>query len=110
MIDRNERPLVGGAAVTGVGLSGFFDGILLHQVLQWHHVLSLAPGEDLRDLRAQIVADGLFHVAMYLITATGLWLLWRARAIARSSDGRLVIGGLLLGFGAWNVVDVGVLH
>jgi uncharacterized membrane protein len=110
MIERNERLFVIAAAVTGVGLSGFFDGILLHQVLQWHHLLSLVPGESLSDLRAQILADGLFHVLMYLITAAGLWLLWRARTLSRSTDWRLAAGGLLLGFGAWNVVDVGLFH
>ena len=26
--------------VIGVGLGGFVDGILLHQILQWHHMLS----------------------------------------------------------------------
>jgi uncharacterized membrane protein len=26
--------------VLGVGLGGFVDGILLHQVLQWHHMLT----------------------------------------------------------------------
>jgi uncharacterized membrane protein len=24
----------------GLGLGGFIDGILLHQILQWHHMLS----------------------------------------------------------------------
>lgn len=110
MIDRHERRFVIAAAVTGVGLSGFFDGILLHQVLQWHHLLSLVPGESLRDLRTQVLADGLFHVLMYFITAVGLWLLWRARPVTRSSDWRLAAGGLLLGFGAWNIVDVGLFH
>ena len=30
----------------GFALGGFFDGIVLHQVLQWHHLLSAvdAPG------------------------------------------------------------------
>ena len=26
----------------GLGLGGFFDGIILHQVLQWHHMLTSA--------------------------------------------------------------------
>src|SRR5690606_18965301 len=30
--------------VLGFALGGFFDGILLHQILQWHHLLSLVPG------------------------------------------------------------------
>ena len=29
---------------TGMALGGFFDGILLHQVLQWHHLLSAVQG------------------------------------------------------------------
>ena len=24
----------------GIGLGGFVDGIVLHQILQWHHMLS----------------------------------------------------------------------
>ncbi len=24
----------------GLGLGGFFDGIILHQVLQWHHLFT----------------------------------------------------------------------
>ena len=63
----------------GVALSGFFDGIILHQVLQWHHLLSLVPGEAFRDLRTQILFDGLFHVCVYMVAALGLWFMWRAR-------------------------------
>jgi uncharacterized membrane protein len=32
------------AAALGFALGGFFDGILLHQILQWHHLLSLVRG------------------------------------------------------------------
>jgi uncharacterized membrane protein len=99
------------AFVIGVALSGFFDGILLHQVLQWHHLLSLVPGETFRDLRVQVYADGLFHVAMYAVAVAGLFLLWRARRdLARQGTARRLIGGTLLGFGAWNIVDVGFFH
>lgn len=94
----------------GVGLAGFFDGILLHQVLQWHHLLSLVPGETFRDLRTQVLADGLFHVLMYLITALGLWLLWRVRGQTAEAGWRATVGGLLLGFGLWNVLDVAFFH
>jgi uncharacterized membrane protein len=106
------RSLILPTVVLGVGLSGFFDGILLHQVLQWHHLLSLVPGEPFRDIRTQILADGLFHVLMYFVTAAGLWLLWRRRgALGLPSGGwRAVAGGGLLGFGLWNVIDVGFFH
>jgi uncharacterized membrane protein len=96
--------------VLGFALGGFFDGILLHQVLQWHHFLSLVPGEALRDIRAQILADGLFHVAVYAVAALGLWLLWRARGGLAAADGRRLLGAALLGFGAWQAVDVAGFH
>jgi uncharacterized membrane protein len=109
--DKGSGRITSAAFVLGVALSGFFDGILLHQVLQWHHLLSLVPGERFRDLRVQVFADGLFHVAMYLVAAAGLWLVWRTRASLNADDaGRRVIGGLLIGFGVWNIVDVGFFH
>jgi uncharacterized membrane protein len=76
--DRRRLALAGG--ILGFALGGFFDGILLHQVLQWHHFLSLVEGEAYRDIRTQILADGLFHVAVYAVASVGLWLLWRGRS------------------------------
>jgi uncharacterized membrane protein len=95
----------------GVALGGFFDGILLHQVLQWHHLLSLVDSPVLKDIRAQILADGLFHVLMYLIALWGLALLWRSRqAFADRSGGRMLAACVLLGFGVWNIIDVVLFH
>lgn len=93
----------------GFALGGFFDGILLHQVLQWHHLLSGLDGAAFRDLRVQILADGLFHALMYVICVLGLWLLWRAhRTSTAVPRGRRLLAGLLIGFGVWHVLD-GVL-
>src|SRR5690606_10212012 len=55
------------AGLLGFALGGFFDGILLHQVLQWHHLLATVQGALFQDLRVQILADGLFHALMYVI-------------------------------------------
>ncbi|WP_269141550.1 DUF2243 domain-containing protein, partial [Sphingomonas sp. IC-56] len=107
----SPRRVTTAAFVIGLALSGFFDGILLHQILQWHHFLSLVPGERFQNLRTQVLADGLFHVFVYALTALGLWLLWRARAGLDQPDAaRKVAGGTLLGIGVWNLVDVGVFH
>src|SRR5690606_3371962 len=64
----------------GFAMGGFFDGILLHQILQWHHLLSAIETGAFGDLRAQVVADGAFHALMYVVAIAGLVLLYRARA------------------------------
>ena len=95
--------------VLGFALGGFFDGILLHQVLQWHHLLSLVPGLD--DLRQQILWDGYFHVLMYALAAAGLWGLWRAhRRAAAAPGGWVLLAAVALGFGVWNVADAVLFH
>lgn len=96
------------SAVLGFALGGFFDGILLHQILQWHHLLSLVPGVE--SLRVQVLWDGLFHALMYLIAVLAIWRLWRSRAQAQHEWGRSFAGALLIGFGIWNVLDIGLAH
>ncbi len=92
----------------GVALGGFFDGILLHQILQWHHLLSLVA--DPADLRFQILWDGYFHALMYVIAAAGLAGLWRAQRRRGVAGGRSIAGTLLVGFGLWHVADALLSH
>jgi uncharacterized membrane protein len=99
-----------GAALLGIALGGLFDGILLHQVLQWHHLLSLVGSESLHDIRAQVLADGLFHVLMYAIACLGLWLLWLPRRSEAAPNQSSLWGTVLLGFGVWQIVDVVLFH
>lgn len=92
----------------GLGLGGFFDGIVLHQILQWHHLLTTAgyPADSVRNLEINTLWDGLFHATTYIFVSLGLVSLWRAaskRHIAWS--GKLLAGTMLLGFGAFNVVE-----
>lgn len=91
----------------GLGLGGFFDGIVLHQILQWHHMVSSVYSPDtMRNLRINTFGDGLFHASTYLFVVIGLVLLWRSgsRTHVRWSA-KLLLGTLLLGFGAFNVVE-----
>lgn len=100
-----HRRTIWPAATLGFALSGFFDGILLHQILQWHHLLSLVPGVD--DIRQQVLWDGWFHAAMYIIAVVGLIGLWRTR---RDLVPFRVGGWLLIGFGTWHVIDAVLSH
>jgi len=91
----------------GLGLGGFFDGIVLHQVLQWHHMLSSwYPVDSIRNLELNTRWDGVFHSVTYVFVLIGLFLLWRSahrRHLHWSS--RQLIGTLLLGFGIFNTVE-----
>ncbi|WP_026432365.1 DUF2243 domain-containing protein [Paracidovorax oryzae] len=108
---RSLRPLAWAGGCIGFSLGGFFDGILLHQVLQWHHLLSRVRSPVLEDIRAQILADGLFHALMYVIAAAGLWRLWKARdLLAAAGADRRLAGSALLGFGLWHLLDAVLSH
>jgi uncharacterized membrane protein len=107
---RNRR-LTAAGILLGLGLGGFFDGIVLHQILQWHHMVSNVaeyPVTTVSGLEANTLADGLFHAMTYLFTAAGLALLWR------SPHGplpmRVLIGLLLMGWGLFNLADGIVNH
>ncbi|HZH26971.1 MAG TPA: DUF2243 domain-containing protein [Azospirillaceae bacterium] len=108
-MDKGTGPLKWAGGLIGFALGGFFDGILLHQILQWHHLLSGIDRAPFGDLQVQILADGLFHAAMYVVALAGLGLLWRARRTAVASGGALA-GWALAGFGAWHVVDGVLFH
>lgn len=94
--------------VLGFALGGFFDGILLHQILQWHHLLSLVPGSG--DLRMQVLWDGYFHLLMYVVALSGLAGLWRVQRGGGLPWGRPLSGALLVGFGLWHVLDAVLSH
>jgi len=96
------------AFLLGFSLSGFFDGILLHQILQWHHLLLGWQAGPLQDMRVQLAADGFFHLLMYALTLVALWLLWNSRRPGSTWSGRRTLAVALIGFGVWHVLD-GVL-
>ncbi len=93
-------------------MGGFFDGIVLHQILRWHHIVSASvPPDDLAGLEVNTLADGIFHAAMWVIVAVGVMLL--AGQIGARGQHRTVgalVAGSLIGFGLFNVVDEIVFH
>jgi uncharacterized membrane protein len=97
----------------GLGLGGFFDGIVLHQILQWHHMLTSAgyPPDSVANLRLNTLWDGLFHASTYGFVVIGLVLLWRtAQRSHRWWSTRMLVGSVLLGFGLFNLVEGLVDH
>lgn len=94
--------------VVGIGLGAFVDGILFHQVLRWHHFVSDTAGNDtttVEGLNANTLADGLFHVASWLILVAGLVLLWRSARAGSLPGGRVFAGSLITGAAIFNLFD-----
>jgi uncharacterized membrane protein len=106
--ERRTR-LIWAGLLLGIGLGGFFDGIVLHQILQWHHLLSSQgnfPPDTVPGLRVNTLWDGLFHAVTYIATVAGLFLLWSAaRRPHPPWSTKLLIGLLLMGWGAFNLVE-----
>lgn len=103
----NTRPLFLAGLVLGLGQGGFFDGIVFHQLLQWHHMFSsIETDMTLAGMELNTLGDGLFHLFDWLLTLTGIGLLWWAgRQGSNLWSGKLFVGSLLMGAGLFNLVE-----
>ena len=111
--ERGEtRRAVIGAGVLGFGFSGLVDVLVLHHVLQLHHLLSnVYPTTTLAGLRTNLLADGLFSLVMVVIAGVGAGLAWRAER--RTPDPlpvRPLAGASVVGLGVFDLFDVLVNH
>ena len=100
------------ALLLGVGLGGFLDGIVLHQIAHWHQMLSARiPPHTIETMKHNMSADGWFHLAMWVVTLAGILLLRSAVLGAGplpSTSGFL--GFMLMGWGAFNLLEGIVDH
>jgi uncharacterized membrane protein len=101
----------------GLGVGGFIDGIVLHQVLQWHHmrtgdgVLGERSAHTVAGLEANTLADGLFHLATLILTVVGVFLLTsRTRGSGGEWSRGELVGWMLAGWGAFNLIEGLVDH
>lgn len=103
-----RRSMTAPGLLLGVGLGGFVDGIVLHQIFQWHHMLTAQgdyPADTVRGLEVNALWDGLFHASTWIFVTVGLFLLWRAVAAGRRWTWRSLVGLLLAGWGIFNLVE-----
>jgi uncharacterized membrane protein len=97
-----SHSLISGVLV-GIGVAGFVDETVFHQLLHWHHFY------DRSTPAAGLVSDGLFHAASWFCIVGGLFLL----ADLRRRDGLWGArwrSGVLLGLGAFQLYDGTVQH
>jgi uncharacterized membrane protein len=100
-------PLTSAAMVLGIGIGGFIDGIVLHQILQFHEMLTnKLPADTLVNKSINMFWDGIFHLFTLITTIIGVYLLWRLlMKVNINRSGYLLTGGLLSGWGLFNLVE-----
>ncbi len=106
------RLLLGGSLLLGAGLGAFLDGIVLHQVLQWHAMVSsvVFPG-DLVSSKVNMFWDGIFHLYAWVATVVAVGIVVReSPALDTRTRHRAIAGGALAGFGFFNVVEGTIDH
>jgi uncharacterized membrane protein len=104
----NQTPdLLRPGIVTGIGVAGTLDEVILHQLLHWHHFVD-------RSFAIDMISDGIFHAASTALLVVGLyWAMaaaWRGRDDERAGVWRRFWAGLLVGAGGFNLFDGVVQH
>ena len=89
------------ALLTGVGVAGTLDEVILHQLLRWHHLYSGG------DADAGRISDGLFHAFSTAALVVGIVALARR---SRRLTTRATIGGIAAGAGGFNLYDATIQH
>lgn len=97
--------------VIGIGMMGFFDGILFHQILQIHRLIT--------DIQYQTFAEGIFNAGIWVITLIGIFMLFKSETgfniqtiKTKAFTGTLLMGGgfFLLAEGLINHQLLGIHH
>jgi uncharacterized membrane protein len=94
-----------GAFLLGMGVIGMLDGIIFHQLLQWHSTNMHT------DRQHQIVSDGFFHLVVTVITFWAGIVLWNSDPMTDlSTRKRMFASGLLMGAGTFNFLEGIINH
>ncbi|HAX79420.1 MAG TPA: DUF2243 domain-containing protein [Cyanobacteria bacterium UBA11372] len=114
-MDKNHNQagnLIVAGILLGMGAAGFFDGIVLHQILQWHHMLSgVKPATAMPNFEVNTFWDGLFHALDYALTVAGVTFLWRAQSNNNAPLSlKTFVGSLLIGAGSFNFIEGTINH
>lgn len=87
----------------GLGLIGFIDETIFHQLLHWHHFY------DKSTTQIGLISDGLFHAFSWFATIGSLFMFAHLRRLNALRLKRW-IGGVFLGSGSFQLYDGTVQH
>jgi len=109
-----KNPLVRAGLVLGAGFGGMADGIVLHSILGWHHMICYTMDcqpTSVEQLQLENTQDGYFLLVVWLMVLTGTAMLFRAASQAGpTARGRVLLGAMLAGSGAFNFLEGLINH
>jgi uncharacterized membrane protein len=104
---RRKSVLITGTLL-GIGIIGFVDEAILHQLLQWH-TFYWATSEY-----GRVLSDGFFHIFTMVVLLWGVYRLWETSRVGPSGTRAELAAAILIGAGGFNtfdgIVDHLVLH
>lgn len=109
-------PMVRAGIALGTGFGGLADGIVLHSILGWHHLICAGANEfcqpaSVEQLRIENTQDGYFDLALWLVLLVGVAMLSRAaRDAGPTGYGRNLVGSMLAGCGFFNFFEGLINH
>jgi uncharacterized membrane protein len=89
--------------LTGMGIAGTLDEVVLHQLLRWHHFY------DRSTPSVGLISDGLFHLLSTALLVIGVIQLVERRHTTPDPP-RIALAGILLGAGGFNLYDGTIQH
>ncbi|HEV7301092.1 MAG TPA: DUF2243 domain-containing protein [Tepidisphaeraceae bacterium] len=108
------HPFVIGGILLGMGLGAFVDGIVLHQILQWHHLVCITDHctpLSIEHLQRQNRQDGYFHLGALVLTIVGSYRVFRTAQLPDVPRSPLAfVGATLCGWGAFNLIEGLINH
>ena len=111
-MDQDRSRVRTAGLLLGLGLGGLVDGFALHQIAQWHNMLSArVPPTTMAAMKTNMTADGWFHAGVWALTLAGVLLLYSAaRRGATLPPMRWFVGLLVFGWGLFNLVEGVIDH
>ncbi|WP_028783651.1 DUF2243 domain-containing protein [Thalassobacillus devorans] len=104
-MNKKDKNLFFAALILGHGILGAVDGIVFHQLLQWHHMI------DSGNIRMEIITDGLFTAAFSaMLIWGGFKIFFDAKNNQLGTSGHLFVGGMFIGGGVFNLIEGIVDH
>ncbi len=110
------NPLVRAGLVLGMGFGGLADGIILHSILGWHHLIcagatTYCQPTSVEQLQLENTEDGYFDLALWLVLLAGTAMIFNASRISGGAwSGRVLLGSMLIGSGLFNFIEGLVDH